>query len=329
MSMDFNIGPRLGELVDRVVSSYYADERTRHLDRLAVPAQAEMVELINRLLELAYPGFVGRQHLTRHNVAFHVGDLLPRIGQLTFRQINSCLCYAEQVELTGGVPAKPCTRAAEQLTMQFLEAIPGLRDLLADDVQAAYDGDPAAENLDEVILAYPGLLAVTVHRFAHTLYELQVPILPRMMTEWVHMRTGVDIHPGAQIGRHFFIDHGTGVVIGETTEIGDYVKVYQGVTLGALSFPKDERGQLIRGAKRHPTVCDHVTIYANAIILGGDTVIGERAVVGGSVFVTSSVPPDSVVTFTPPELRLRTRSEKSDKAPALPPEPEQLPDYMI
>ncbi|HNQ24663.1 MAG TPA: serine O-acetyltransferase [Phycisphaerae bacterium] len=320
MSDDFHLGPHLAGLVERMVQSYDSDERIRHIDRMPVPAQSEIVELIDCLLQLLYPGFIGRQDLSRHNVAFHVGALLPRIGELTFRQVYSCLCYAEELEHPDGTRKKPATQRAEQITRKFLEALPGIRTLLAEDVQAAYDGDPAAENLDEVILAYPGLLAVSVHRCAHTLYDLDVPILPRMMSEWAHTKTGIDIHPGARIGKHFFIDHGTGVVIGETTDIGDNVKLYQGVTLGALSFPKDERGRLIRGTKRHPTVRNNATIYANAIILGGETVIGESAVVGGSVFITSSVPAGSVVTFTPPELRVRPRTPASDKAPALPPE---------
>jgi serine O-acetyltransferase len=224
---------------------------------------------------------------------------------------------------------------ARETTLQFLEGLPAVREKLAGDVQAAYDGDPAALNTDEVILAYPGLLAISVQRLAHSLYEREVPLMPRIMSEWAHNQTGIDIHPGANIGKNFFIDHGTGVVIGETTDIGNNVKVYQGVTLGALSFPKDERGRVVRGTKRHPTVRDNVTIYANAIILGGDTVIGENSVIGGSVFVTSSVPPNSVVTFKPPELRLKTKGEDgkqptppTPKAIALP-EGDQMPDYVI
>ena len=215
------------------------------------------------------------------------------------------------------------------MTLTFLENIPVVREILASDVQAAYDGDPAALNFDEVILAYPGLLAISVHRLAHSLYELDVPLMPRIMSEWAHAETGIDIHPGANIGPNFFIDHGTGVVIGETTDIGNHVKIYQGVTLGALSFPKDERGRLIRGSKRHPTVKDNVTIYANAIILGGETVIGEGSVVGGSVFVTSSVPPHSQVTIKPPELRLRPRSDGKPAKSKEPDELETMPDYMI
>jgi serine O-acetyltransferase len=329
MTANFTIGPRLKDLVERVVDSYYQDERTRHIERMPVPVLSEIVELVQQLLELLYPGFVGRQHLTRHNVSFHVGDLIPRVGDILYKQIYNCFCYDEELRHRNGAELQPCSQRAERVATHFLESIPDIRRMLAEDVQAAYDGDPAAENLDGIILAYPGLLAVSVYRLAHRLYELDVPLLPRMMSEWVHMKTGVDIHPGAKIGKHFFIDHGTGVVIGETTDIGDHVKVYQGVTLGALSFPRDERGRIIRGTKRHPTVEDNVTIYANAIILGGETVLGRDAVIGGSVFLTSSVPPGAVVTFTPPELRVRTRTKAGDRAPAPPPEPAHLPDYVI
>ncbi|MBI5865934.1 MAG: serine acetyltransferase, partial [Planctomycetes bacterium] len=176
---------------------------------------------------------------------------------------------------------------------------------LAFDVQAHYDGDPAAQSTTEIILAYPGMLAITIHRYAHILYNLDVPKLPRVLSEWAHRRTGIDIHAGTRIGRSFCIDHGTGVVIGETTTIGDNCKIYQGVTLGALSFPKDERGRIIRGHKRHPTIGNNVTIYANAIVLGGDTVIGDGAVIGGSVFLTQSVAPGHQVAINPPVLRVR------------------------
>ena len=326
MTEDFVIGPRLGDLVGKVVRSYQADGRTQHIDRVYLPARAEIIGLVRDLLELLYPGFIGRQHLTEHNVAFHVGDLLPRIGETAFQQINKCLCYAAEAEKPGHSFEGVCAAKAREITLNFLESIPRIRELLAGDVQAAYDGDPAAMNADEVILAYPGLLAISVYRLAHTLYDLQVPLMPRIMSEWVHAETGIDIHPGARIGRNFFIDHGTGVVVGETTDIGDNVRIYQGVTLGALSLPKDERGRVIRQAKRHPTVCDDVTIYANAIVLGGDTVLGAHSVIGGSVFVTSSVPPHSVATFKPPQLRLK---QLDDRQPESPPESTQMPDYVI
>jgi serine O-acetyltransferase len=187
----------------------------------------------------------------------------------------------------------------------FLEQIPLLRHVLALDVQAAYDGDPACKSLDEVIFCYPGFEAVTVYRLAHVLHRLDVPLIPRMMTEWAHGKTGIDIHPGAEIGRHFFIDHGTGVVIGETSLIGEHVKLYQGVTLGALSFPTDEKGKLVRGTKRHPTIEDRVVIYANATILGGETVIGHDSVIGSSTWITHSVAPNTTVSLEAPKLRLR------------------------
>ncbi len=336
MTEDFVIGPKLGELVERIVSSYQADTRTQHIDRIYLPSRSDITQLVRDMLELLYPGFIGRQRLTRHNVAFHVGDLLPRIGEAAFRQIYMCLCYVDEVSHPGHLDDRPSDKRARQVTLAFLESIPAIREKLAGDVQAAYDGDPAALNLDEVILAYPGLLAISVQRVAHSLYDLEVPLMPRIMSEWAHAQTGIDIHPGARIGRNFFIDHGTGVVIGETTDIGDNVKVYQGVTLGALSFPKDERGRVIRKAKRHPTVKNGVTLYANAIVLGGDTVIGENSVIGGSVFVTSSVPPNSVVTFKPPELRLKTKGETDGRPKTAPPpmpetnaDSESMPDYAI
>ena len=334
MPEDFIIGAKLGELVDRIVKSYDIDERTQHIDRLYLPARAEIVQLVRDLLELLYPGFIGRQHLSRHNVAFHVGDLLPRISEAAYRQIHLCLRYVDETVHPEGEDNSSSSDRAREITLAFLEGIPDIRAKLAGDVQGAYDGDPAAVNTDEVILAYPGLLAITVQRLAHALYELDVPLMPRIMSEWAHNQTGIDIHPGARIGRNFFIDHGTGVVIGETTDIGDNVKVYQGVTLGALSFPKDERGRVIRKTKRHPTVGNNVTLYANAIVLGGETIIGESSVIGGSVFVTSSVPPNSVVTFKPPELRLKSRASQvapdaAPKTPTATTKPESMPDYMI
>jgi serine O-acetyltransferase len=193
------------------------------------------------------------------------------------------------------------------LTEVFLSRLPEIRGLLVRDVQAAFDGDPAATNLDEIILAYPGVLAVSVYRIAHALYDLGVPMMARIMTEWAHSKTGCDIHPGAKIGPAFFIDHATGVVIGETTEIGEGVKLYQGVTLGALSFPRDASGQIIRGRKRHPTVENGATLYANATVLGGQTIVGADSVIGGSVFLTRSVPPRSRVSLKEPELRVASR----------------------
>src|SRR5258708_24762581 len=194
------------------------------------------------------------------------------------------------------------------MTLDLLARLPGLRLLLEQDVTAAYEGDPAARGFHEIIFCYPGLEAVTVYRIAHELWGLGVPLIPRMMTEYAHSKTGIDIHPGATVGRRFFIDHGTGVVIGETTHIGDGVKIYQGVTLGALSFPRDESGKILRNVQRHPTIEDEVVIYANATILGGKTVIGHHSVVGSSAWITPGIAPDPTVTIEDPRLRIRGTS---------------------
>jgi serine O-acetyltransferase len=300
-----SLGEALAPLVERVVASYFADPRTHHIDRRHLPSKEAIVGVCDLLLELTFPGYIGRKGLTRFNIGYHVGELLPRVWEQLAGQIYFCLC--SQREDAGGNESEHAQyqRRAAELASRFVERIPEIRALLAEDVQAAYDGDPAAESPAEIILAYPAMLAITIYRYAHVLYEMEVPLMPRIMSEHAHYLTGIDIHPGARIGHSFFIDHGTGVVIGETTDIGDNVKIYQGVTLGALSFPKDERGRLIRGAKRHPTVGSNVTIYANAIVLGGSTVIGDGAVVGGSVFITQSVEPGHQVTITPPVLRVR------------------------
>lgn len=204
---------------------------------------------------------------------------------------------------------------AESVIVKYLARLPEIRAALVTDIQAAYDGDPACRNTDEVLLCYPGFLAVTVYRMAHELHLLGVPLIPRMMTEWVHGETGIDIHPGATIGNHFFIDHGTGVVIGETCNIGEYVKIYQGVTLGALSFPTDERGELVRSSKRHPTIEDRVVIYANATVLGGNTNVGHDSVIGSSVWLTYSVEPFTTVMMERPKLRLRNQTPNEFEPP--------------
>ena len=312
----FDIDDRLQGLVGRIVDSYTADARTRHIDRGYLPARHDVVDMIDLLMEISYPGYFGRQNLTSNNVRYHVGDLLPRLAQSVYERVFRALCHqaetnGEQNGAGAAARIRPFDAKARELTTAFLERIPAVREMLALDVQAAYDGDPASCNTDEVILAYPCILAISVYRYAHELWRMDVPLVPRVMSEWAHQTTGIDIHPGANIGRSFFIDHGTGVVIGETTEIGDHVKVYQGVTLGALSFLKDERGRMVRGYKRHPTVRDNVTIYANAIILGGETILGEGCTIGGSTFLTSSVPAGCTVVTSAPELKVRPPSMKS------------------
>ncbi len=292
----------LPALVDALLASYRGDPRAHHINRRFLPSRDEIIAILELYLQLFYPGYYGRQDLTDENVGYHVGVLLTTLREKLTRQIGQCLCYAAENE--GTLSEQDCAAAARQLAGRLLARLPEVRACLLDDVQAAFDGDPAATNLDEVILAYPGMLAVTVYRIAHELHEMGIPLMPRIMTEWAHATTGADIHPGASVGGSFFIDHATGVVVGETTEIGDHVKLYQGVTLGALSHPRDERGRVIRNTKRHPTVEDHVTVYANATVLGGETTLGAGTVVGGSVFMTQSVPAGSRVAIKPPELQV-------------------------
>ena len=238
-----------------------------------------------------------------------MASLLATLREKLSRQIELCMCFEAEIAGKGDTV---CTHEARGRARRLLEALPAIRAQLLADVQAAYDGDPAASSLDEVILAYPGMLAVTIHRVAHELHVMGVPLMPRIMSEWAHTKTGADIHPGARIGPSFFIDHATGVVVGETTSIGSGVKLYQGVTLGALSVPRDERGRVIRNTKRHPTVEDGVTVYANTTVLGGGTVVGHGSVVGGSVFLTRSVPPASRVALRPPDMTVRSKADAGD-----------------
>lgn len=294
----------LDQLTDALLASYRTDPRGTRIGRRYLPSRDAIISITRNLLALLYPGYQGRQDLTADGLRFHVGSLLDTVRQALLDQVALCLSYREEVD---GQPHNDpaCRTRAAVVVDTFLQGLPNVRRVLVEDVQAAFDGDPAATNLDEIILAYPGLLAISVYRLAHELHLLGVQLMPRIMTEWAHAKTGADIHPGARIGASFFLDHATGAVVGETTDIGANVKLYQGVTLGALSHPKDERGRVIRGTKRHPTVEDGVTIYANATVLGGATVLGKGSLVGGSVFLTHSVPAGTRVAIKPPELTLR------------------------
>ena len=269
-----------------------------------LPSPERTVAVLERLIEVLYPGIHGNPHLTRSNVDLHISALLDDIAVELVEQAAVALHWSCGL---GGTACDQCDAAACEAVDRFLGTLPRVRRLLALDIRAAYEGDPAARSFQEIMLAYPGLQAVTTYRLAHELHQLGVPLLARIMTEHAHRQTGIDIHPGAKIGRSFFIDHGTGVVIGETTTIGRNVKIYQGVTLGALSIPRDERGQVIRGNRRHPTIQDDVVIYAGATILGGDTVIGRGSVVGGNTWVTQSVPPGSRVISSPQEQRIERK----------------------
>ncbi|QGJ69317.1 Serine O-acetyltransferase [Planctomycetales bacterium 10988] len=300
MATDLRLKEQLPQLTQRIVDTYFEMETLKHLDHSPLPSYSATVEIIEDLWEILYPGYRRRQNLHLGNITFHVGDLVDGLHDKLTTQISRALqheCDSRDDEDYDAL--------AQAKTIHFLEQLPQLRTVLATDVQAAYDGDPATTCLDEVIFCYPGLEAITVYRLANLLYKLEVPFIPRMMSEWAHSRTGIDIHPGATIGKSFFIDHGTGVVVGQTCDIGDEVKLYQGVTLGALSFPKDGEGQIIRGKKRHPTIEDRVVIYANATVLGGRTTIGHDSVLGSSVWVTRSVSPNSTVVLEKPKLRIR------------------------
>jgi len=296
----------LDGLAGDLLKSYLSDERARRISQRYLPSREAIVEILEAVLDLMYPGYFGRQDLSKDNLGAHIEQSVAALAPKVEQEMEHCLCYGRERESSRG-DVGDCAPRAHELTQVFLGRLPEIRKLLLRDVQAAFDGDPAASSLDEVVLAYPGLLAVSVYRIAHALYDLGVPMMARIMTEWAHSKTGCDIHPGAKIGPAFFIDHATGVVIGETTEIGEGVKLYQGVTLGALSFPRDAAGQIIRGKKRHPTVESGSTLYANATVLGGQTVVGANSVIGGSVFLTRSVPPRSRVSLKEPELRVATR----------------------
>ena len=296
-------GPSPDELVTRIVESYHVDKRTQHLDSSFLPNRAKTIEVIELLRKLIFPGFFDEVRLTSSNIKYHVGELLTRVRDTLYEQMRQALRY-EQNRVAGkgkGDACDFCDEQAERTTVMFLQRIPQLRRILATDVQAAFDGDPAAASTDETIFCYPGIDAIFIHRVAHEVFKLKVPLLPRMMSEYAHNETGIDIHPGAEIGESFFIDHGTGVVIGETCKIGNRVKIYQGVTLGAKST---RGGQEYKGLKRHPTVEDDVTIYGGAIILGGDTIIGRGSTIGGSVFLVQSVPEGHLVTMKQPELTI-------------------------
>ncbi len=309
MGTDDRLREILPILTERLVDTYAEVNSISHLGHCPLPNYEAVIQCTEDLKEVLYPGYRRRDGLHLGNVTYHAGDLIDRLHDRLTVQIARAMCHEAGKNTRCNPQQKADFEALGQAkAVAFLEQLPELRHILALDVQAAYAGDPACRSLDEVIFCYPGLEAVTVYRLAHLLHDLKVPLIPRMMTEWAHRRTGIDIHPGAEIGRHFFIDHGTGVVIGETTEIGDHVKLYQGVTLGALSFPTDEQGNLVRGQKRHPTLEDRVVIYANATILGGETVIGHDAVIGSSIWVTHSVPPHTVVTLEKPKLRMRESS---------------------
>lgn len=262
--------------------------------RDGMPQREIVIGLLNKMLEVMFPGYAGNYAYRGAGLSFTIGELLNEIYLGLQQQIQRALSYRCRLEGCEENCETHCQEIAGLTTRALLDKLPSIRQMLLVDVQAALDGDPATKSADEIILAYPGFRAISVHRLAHELYTAGVPLLPRIMSEYAHSQTGIDINPGATIGQNFFIDHGTGVVVGETAVIGNNVKLYQGVTLGALSFPKDEAGKLLKGHKRHPNIEDDVTIYAGATILGNVT-IGHHSVIGGNVWLTESVPPFSKI----------------------------------
>ena len=286
------------QVVDAILRDYQGQRHIDKLEQLRNPDRDAVIGIIEKLRRIVFPGYSRDKSYRVYNVKHHLSMLIEDV----MFNLNRQLILVYQAH---GMELSDAEEKAQQVSLDFFRAIPEVRAMVQTDVQAAYDGDPAATSKDEVIFCYPGLFAITVYRLAHVLYELKVPMLPRIMTEHAHSVTGIDIHPGATIGKHFFIDHGTGIVIGETTIIGERVKIYQGVTLGGLTT---RGGQSLRGKKRHPTIEDNVTIYAGASVLGGETVIGRDSVIGSNAFITRSIAPCTTVSIKNQELQFKARN---------------------
>ncbi len=297
-------GEYLDDLVGRICATYQDSKGINHIEGHNLPRQQEILDVLDKLMEIVFPGFSGMGSYSIKTISYNIGDLLTDVYcELAGQVVRSFQyrCAKENCE--------DCQigKLAENAVKALLDSIPEIRETMKLDIAAAYEGDPAAMSIDEIVVSYPGIKAITIQRFAHQLYKKKVPLIPRMMCEYAHTITGIDIHPGAQLGKGVFIDHGTGVVIGETAIIGNNVKIYQGVTLGALSFPRDESGEIIRGKKRHPTLEDGVTVYSGASVLG-DIVIGKGSVIGGNAWVISDIAPNSQMTLLPPEHKIKNRS---------------------
>jgi len=293
-----NLSKEFQLVVQRLLSSCNTEKCFQHLDSSPIPTRDDVAQIIHKARRILFPGYFTQNALAPSNLEYCLKEEIKTL----YKELSDQIILATQHDcLRYDKPCAACEESGRTKALAFIQVLPGLREILASDVRAALEGDPAAKSYDEIITSYPGLFAIAVQRIAHELYKLSIPRLPRAMTEYAHSFTGIDIHPGARIGRSFFIDHGTGVVIGETTEIGSRVRLYQGVTLGALSMPK-EAVERFRDKKRHPTIEDDVIVYANTTILGGKTVIGARSTIGGNVWITESVPPDTKVYLKTPEL---------------------------
>jgi serine O-acetyltransferase len=292
----------LPAIVAELVEGCREPEAFHHLNLAGFPSREKVVKILENYRRIVFPGYFGPREMDEITLAYQMGIEVNELFEDLAKEISlsirhECRRYNQVCTL--------CVDRGQQEALTLLKKLPALRKLLGDDVRAALQGDPAAKGYDEIIFSYPSIRAIAIYRLAHELFLQEVPLIPRMMTEYAHSLTGIDIHPGARIGQSFFIDHGTGVVIGETCIIGDSVRIYQGVTLGALSLPMEEKGDLLRQSKRHPTLEDRVTVYAGATILGGDTIIGTGSVIGGNVWLTHSVPPGTTVMIEPPGLRYK------------------------
>ncbi len=297
----------LPEIVSGLVESCQDMDTLHHLNLVGLPSREVVIEIVERLKKVLFPGYFGEHEVDSFNLVYQMGIDINTLFELLSRQITLSIrheCRRHQMVCTS------CSERGQKEALALLKKLKDLRKILAEDAQAAYRGDPAAKSIDEIIFGYPSIMAITTYRLAHELHVQEVPLIPRMMAEYAHSVTGIDIHPGAVIGRHFFIDHGTGVVIGETSVIGEYVRIYQGVTLGALSLPMEEKGDALRRMKRHPTIEDHVTIYAGATILGGETVVGGGSIIGGNVWLTRSVPPGVTVMTEAPKLKYKEEQKE-------------------
>ncbi|HBM15970.1 MAG TPA: serine acetyltransferase [Lentisphaeria bacterium] len=296
------------ELVKNAISALdktYEDEKgINHLSGSNLPSKNEIYQIIDDIEEIIFPGYAHEKILDLKNINYFVGNMISKLYVELFSQVSRAFRYqCSNKELCKSCDIEQLT---EEAVSHFIKSLAELRNKMKLDVEAAYEGDPAAKSLEEIIISYPGLYAIMVYRIAHELHIKDVPLIPRIMTEYAHSKVGIDIHPGAKIGLSFFIDHGTGVVIGETSILGNHCKIFQGVTLGALSFPKTPDGKIIRDRKRHPTLEDNVTIYSGATVLG-DIVIGKSSVIGGNVWLTECIPPNTLVTISKNELSIKTK----------------------
>ena len=285
-------------VVRKLVEKWNGNDCFEHIGPVPIPSHKAIIDAIYQVRRILFPGYFTKMKLHTSNLEYYIGQETLELYEVLTEQIIMAIRHDCRRH---NMPCTNCEARGHRLALAFVETLPGITETLSHDIRATLEGDPAANSADEVIFSYPGLLAISIYRIAHELFQLEVPIIPRVMTEHAHSLTGIDIHPGANIGPGLFIDHGTGVVIGETTEIGKDVRLYQGVTLGALSLPKDA-GERMKDIKRHPTIEDEVIIYANTTILGGETVIGARSVVGGNIWLTESVEPDTKVLLKRPEL---------------------------